>query len=159
MVAYRIIYNVARWLEPEAVLRWMWARKVAGTPSHCFIPSLFEKPVHFEVERDTARQEVLRARMLEGSLPRCEIISNVEGFSAAGSGARGVCAGFPCQGISSATEVWRIFDSLGSNGSDAQFRLVFIFCGQFHVYGASGFFWSLRMSWHCSARRRRRAPS
>lgn len=35
--------------------------------------------------------------MEEGVLPRAKLVEDVRGFSAKGTGARGITAGFPCQ--------------------------------------------------------------
>ena len=52
-----------------------------------------------QVESDPRCQMVLKARMSEGSLPECNIISDVVGYKPSGpaADAQFVTAGFPCQ--------------------------------------------------------------
>ncbi|CAK9005959.1 unnamed protein product [Durusdinium trenchii] len=78
------------------------------------------------VECDQDCTTVLRQRMAEGLLHKAVIHPDVCKFSAKETGACGVTAGFPCQGVSSAglqnglgdertkliEEVWRVFDTL-----------------------------------------------
>ncbi|CAL1155693.1 unnamed protein product [Cladocopium goreaui] len=54
---------------------------------------------------------VLKARQADGLLHQGEVVEDVRGFSAKGSGACGLTAGFPCQGVSAAGSQEGLADS------------------------------------------------
>ena len=50
-----------------------------------------------EVENNKECSKILETRMLEGVLPQAKLVEDVRGYSAKGTEARGVTAGFPWQ--------------------------------------------------------------